>query len=718
MTYKERALRALMQKGAKSPIHKRAFRARVKEQAQSRGEPLGPAWQKWADKALEQLHEEGIAELSASFSGGVALTPKGKRMLSNVKSNLGITWDPSPRESDEITREVIKGTKRSHASLSLDHNSPTKKRPRRSSRQTKAQLLDSLDESNARIEDLQARIANLEKTEQRVHPFLRGVSPLTDIGEDDDDGIEIDADQTLQDDSSQLEPASSPIIPPSIAFSVAQVPTTPAPRRLVPTKSGSFIYRISKQPTPAPSSAGSDIGDDNDTFHDCMMDDDAPTPPRAATPRFEGGLATPESTPSRPGSSSNVYQASTFGTSMQTRGPDLREELDKCEALLSQARAREVENLQEIGSLSAQLNARSAELDRLQTSSNSNHAEKDAHILALEAQLAYLTAQVARLTASETALLRRRRELEAEVDELEARLADSAEKVSRLETNLEEAWNLVTALEAQGQGKAVDLENLRQQLEAEQNLAKIQSSDLEAAQRELKEMQEMTEAGEMLLNTENDDLRNQLFLAEIDVETKAQQAADAQERIRVLEAEVGVKNAELAQLRSQAQRTSDEKEAICAELANTKAQYESQVSQYDSTIASLRDELSASQTEAANLQTSLSSSEVRIEKLQAELAAKSAEYRGEISRLSNQLDERNSELAESQKEVVGLRQDLEGVENDYDELSQQTNEHLSTITHLKFQVEDQAKRILSQVEGINTPESVPRRARKTARTTV
>jgi len=302
-----------------------------------------------------------------------------------VKSNLGITWDPSPRESDEITREVIKGTKRSHSSLSLDHDSPTKKKPRRSSRQTKAQVC--LYSCFARCVEALSHILLVSFLIHlmRVMPESKIFRPVSQTWKRQNNvSIPSSVESHLLLISERMilrlmraRPfkmihLSWNPLPLQLshlqckfstiylclsrqtltlvisAFSVAQVPITPAPQRLVPTKSGSFIYRISKQPTPAPSSAGSDIGDDNDTFHDCMMGDDAPIPHRAATPRFEGGLATPESTPSRPGSSSNVYQASTFSTSRQTHGPDLREELDKCEALLSQARAREVENLQEV----------------------------------------------------------------------------------------------------------------------------------------------------------------------------------------------------------------------------------------------------------------------------------------------------------------------------------------------------------------------------------
>ncbi|THU80151.1 hypothetical protein K435DRAFT_810108 [Dendrothele bispora CBS 962.96] len=737
VAYDHRNLRAIIQltggKNKKNPVHKKALRAQVKENAAFRGEKLCPGWQKWSDRGLEKLQEQGIIAPSASSPGSVYLTPKGKKLVADEKRDLGISWDPSPREFDEITGKLLRGRKRSRSPS--DSQSSPSKRPRRSTRETKAQLLDSLDDRNAQIESLRARIAGLEKTERHVHPYLRGTSPLTDV-EDEDEDEDVDEDeyedeQTLRNERSQQETAPTLDAPPSVPLA-APVPTAPTvfgmPKRLMPTKSGSFIHMLSKRPTPAPSSPGSDFGDANEPFdfemadsHDDVLDSSIRALSRANTPRFEGGLATPETTPSRPGSTGQgIGVLGTSSSAHDQREAELRDEIKKHQTLLSEAKAREEENVEKITTLERRIK----EFDLLQTQlncANANLFERDRWITGLQKNIDDLRVERDRLVTSEASLPRLQGELQNKVDTLRRQLAESEAKLVRVEMALKESNTTATALREQGQQKEGELEGLREELGRVQGLVTSRTQARDQAMDELELVQE--ELGilkDLLANTESErvDLLVQLEACQEEVKSKDTELEVLRGRVLGLESQVEAKTIELSQLEVRFRASFEEAEGLRMELENVKSDHTKWVTEYRETIATLEQQLADSRNKTQNLRTKLDSSELHNATLRAERDAESAKHQEDFLRLSNQLDQERLDHGQAKKRAEELVRDLGIAEDAYDEMYEKNEVNEKNVRRLNAELEHQMKRFKALSEETKVVEGGTRMVRKTQRSSI
>ncbi|KAH9478769.1 hypothetical protein JR316_0009230 [Psilocybe cubensis] len=276
--------------------------AELKKTAQANKDKIGPQWSHWVGKAISKLESEGILE-SASPSGTVALTSNGKQLISRARRST------FPHEKDDINaneegmiwKQIISGvSKRTRASSVDEYPGSTSATPRKKSSRKRAKISDPASKtsvSKMTKAELKAELDWLREQAQ-VHYLLRGVSPLTDLDNEEqvenaqlreelkerEEEIEqmrreLSAARAARyralNDDRENEPdiSFSPLIPDATSeVNHVTSPRAPAtalsrvyPKGLTRTQSGSCISNISKQPTPAPSSPDDDlpIYDDN-----------------------------------------------------------------------------------------------------------------------------------------------------------------------------------------------------------------------------------------------------------------------------------------------------------------------------------------------------------------------------------------------------------------------------------------------------------------------
>ncbi|KDR80419.1 hypothetical protein GALMADRAFT_242852, partial [Galerina marginata CBS 339.88] len=185
-TYAERVLGALTQvqkEHRKSAVHLATLRAQVKKNALANKDKLGPRWTHWVGKAVNKLESEGILEPAAP-AGNVALTPNGKKAISIARRSLNLASEgPSADQEGIIWKQVLhRGPKRHIGNDSDDEHTPTKP----SSPKKRPRLSGTPKGPISRTRHAQLNGMNNSKKQAQVHQLLRGVSPLTDLEDDDE----------------------------------------------------------------------------------------------------------------------------------------------------------------------------------------------------------------------------------------------------------------------------------------------------------------------------------------------------------------------------------------------------------------------------------------------------------------------------------------------------------------------------------------------------
>ena len=191
-------------------------------------------------------------------------------------------------------------------------------------------------------------------------------------------------------------------------------------------------------------------------------------------------------------------------------------------------------------------------------------------------------------------------------------------EASGLGDDLDYAWKLTAAKEEAAQQTA----KLSEQLEAS-------NEEMESLRIDLEESRDGWERSRALLGSaENSvlNLRSQLKTLQ------AQGGGDGAARVKELQAKLTVKETELSQARSGAEK-------LRADLAARQSQLESRLQNSEATSSQLNELLSARQDEAKSLRARLAQSEQRLIVSQQELGNLRLEYRKEVNQLSAERDE-------------------------------------------------------------------------------
>ncbi|KAJ7579666.1 hypothetical protein C8J56DRAFT_280678 [Mycena floridula] len=237
LSYADRVLAAIsttqMEK-RQHAIHLATVRARVRKDADAANDPLGRNWGAFVSRAVDRLIADGILSLyTLSSPGKITVTEAGKKLISAARSTTDAPASPAS------FNHVLKNQNPTHASPS-----PNRKRGRKSSRRVSHVHLEYSDDE-ADTPTKKQKITPPKKAKRtKLAEFEeifghRELSPMTDLEEDDSE------DQ--------------------------MIPQTPTPLSrhagaVIRTHSGTLIPNHSKQPTPAPTDAGSTPEYDIDVF--------------------------------------------------------------------------------------------------------------------------------------------------------------------------------------------------------------------------------------------------------------------------------------------------------------------------------------------------------------------------------------------------------------------------------------------------------------------
>ncbi|PPQ86693.1 hypothetical protein CVT25_006768 [Psilocybe cyanescens] len=257
------------------------MKSTVKKTAQAKKVKLGPQWSHWVGKAISKLESEGILE-PASPSGTVALTSSGKQaarrsILPNASNDF------SHAQEQLVWKQVVSGASKRARATSVDNlpgstsatpkkNGSPRKRARPSdspskksvSRMTKAETLIWFYQLKAELDWL--------REQAQVHDLLRGVSPLTDL-DDEEEVQNAQLREELKEREEEIEQMRRELSAARAARhgtvtddednerdpTPVALPSHVYPKGLTRTQSGSYISNLSKQPTPAPSSPDRDM---------------------------------------------------------------------------------------------------------------------------------------------------------------------------------------------------------------------------------------------------------------------------------------------------------------------------------------------------------------------------------------------------------------------------------------------------------------------------
>ncbi|KAF4618275.1 hypothetical protein D9613_011667 [Agrocybe pediades] len=244
-SYAERVLGAFSQiqrEHRRHAVHLATIRAQVKKTAQERKDQLGPHWTQWVTKAINKLETDGILEPEKS-TGNLTLTPIAKKAITHARRSLRLSGEElSKTEEDNLWKLVVtQGPKR----LLTDEGTHSPKK-------------------RIRLSDVQPKRSKQQKQQPQL---LRGISPLTDL--DDDEEIEILRGELktrereiadLRNELAGMKQQREQQLRQAENRTTTTIRNVPA--GVARTQSGSFISHLSKQPTPAPSSPDRDADAD------------------------------------------------------------------------------------------------------------------------------------------------------------------------------------------------------------------------------------------------------------------------------------------------------------------------------------------------------------------------------------------------------------------------------------------------------------------------
>ncbi|KAL5495992.1 hypothetical protein ACEPAH_3224 [Sanghuangporus vaninii] len=278
-TYAERTITAISDIRSHHPrssIHLKTLKAQIRRNAIAQNDVLGPRWRTGVNLACKLLTDQGVLEPEHPPSR-IVLSPKGKQLIARTRHSIGLPDDHEHnQECDEnLGRKVMHrlsdapARARRATSVATAGKEDMRKAP---SKLTRAELLEENKKLRQEYEALKRessrRAAELNaELEDREDEWLE-YQDLASMRNDFSSDI---GDVTLvQDDVQTIEHDKS--VPARLdTFRSEETETTGAnigaPRQLsgnrssnllIRTNTGSFISSISKQPTPAPSDAGTE----------------------------------------------------------------------------------------------------------------------------------------------------------------------------------------------------------------------------------------------------------------------------------------------------------------------------------------------------------------------------------------------------------------------------------------------------------------------------
>ncbi|KAL5523350.1 hypothetical protein ACEPAF_1617 [Sanghuangporus sanghuang] len=279
-TYAERTVTAISdirRYHPRSPIHLKTLKAQIRRNAIAQNDVLGPRWRTGVNLACKLLTDQGVLEPEHPPSR-IVLSPKGKQLIARTRHSIGLPDDHEHnQECDEnLGRKIMHrlsyapARTRRATSVATAGEEDMRKAP---SKLTRAELLEENKKLRQEYEALKRensrRVAELNaELEDREDEWLE-YQDLASVRNDFSSDI---GDITLVQDDAQHDksvPARPETSTRAEEINVAERTgaNIGAPRQLsgnrssnllIRTNTGSFISSISKQPTPAPSDAGTE----------------------------------------------------------------------------------------------------------------------------------------------------------------------------------------------------------------------------------------------------------------------------------------------------------------------------------------------------------------------------------------------------------------------------------------------------------------------------
>ncbi|KAF5375723.1 hypothetical protein D9615_009351 [Tricholomella constricta] len=675
----------------------------VRKNAQENKDKLGPHWSSWVGKAIHKLEEEGILAASQSPAGNLTITPAGKKVITAARQSIAHAINASPsavpddlvwkhitqhspntrglkrgrrssirplRDEDADARDLppssFSTTRSKRARLSTVPVSPSKKPIYRMNKAEVAYSLASRDDADLIIQ-LQVELRALQK-EHENEQWLRESSPLTDFGDDDAEEIN-QLRQELKERKEEIErirrelaeakgearlsvsqygsPHRLPTpniddAPTSSMRPIRSVPTQSMPLNAITrTQSGSLISLVSKQPTPAPSSPGTENADlpmspvsspvDDFTMHE---DNDDRVPPWLHTP---SGTMTSEAT-----SNGHALKVIQLERDLAARTAATH----KLEAQFSQLQTETQQSLLERNN---RLSILSADIARLKEDASTK-------ALVLDQQTAELTAlhTVKRdLELTCAGLERDVHERDVTVQSWKTDLEKTLVELHRLQAALDAAEQLKVALTSRVAHAENEASTLRSELnDKEQNMdlqlkshqtteesLEKQVQSLLATTAALEEKVEQLQSSEKAMSMSLAKVTNEYTL----VSTKLRDAEDAHESLHSQLTSALDENSALA-------GTLKDSETLVAALTSQVSTLEDSKSQDNANIEQLTVSLTAAQKDVATLRQQVTAAEFSASTLQLELGL-SKQAKDELTtRLAAIVDERaglSSQLGEA-----------------------------------------------------------------------
>ncbi len=333
---------------------------------------------------------------------------------------------------------------------------------------------------------------------------------------------------------------------------------------------------------------------------------------------------------------------------------DAETELDKQAALLADGRAELEDGLAQLAAAEAELDSGAAEIESNKQLLESKRAE-------LEAGEAQLADGYAQLDAAETELEAGERQLEANRAELEAQRAALESGRAELESGyaqLEAAETLpeeqYSALKAELDARAAELEAAEQQLAAGEEQLNAAAAELETGRSELEAGRSELDANAAALEAGRSELEageQQISAAEAELEAGRAELEANRALLMEKQTELESGEAQLDAARRELDAGRAELDAAAAEIADGKEQ----ISEADRTINNKRIELADGKAELESAEAELEEAEAELADAEKELADGRAEYEEKKTEAEAEFADAEAELDDARDEIARLK---------------------------------------------------------------
>lgn len=333
---------------------------------------------------------------------------------------------------------------------------------------------------------------------------------------------------------------------------------------------------------------------------------------------------------------------------------DAETELDKQAALLADGRAELEDGLAQLAAAEAELDSGAAEIESNRQLLESKRAE-------LEAGEAQLADGYAQLDAAETELEAGERQLEANRAELEAQRAALESGRAELESGyaqLEAAETLpeeqYSALKAELDARAAELEAAEQQLAAGEEQLNAAAAELETGRSELEAGRSELDANAAALEAGRSEIEageQQISAAEAELEAGRAELEANRALLMEKQTELESGEAQLDAARRELDAGRAELDAAAAEIADGKEQ----ISEADRTINDKRIELADGKAELESAEAELEEAEAELADAEKELADGRAEYEEKKAEAEAEFADAEAELDDARDEIARLK---------------------------------------------------------------